>query len=191
MFTTSRLGLEGADGTTAVSGYPAIDLQAKDILDNAVLYSEGTLASRPAAAIKGRIYHGTDTGFYYWDTGSAWQTALLAGAWQSLTLGTGVGIAGDGDGIAARAEGDIARLKGLLKGTTTVAAGATLATIPTAVKPPFGIATFPTVLRDNSGLASGLSPAAIYIDAVGNITANVGIDTTHAISLHGITYPLT
>lgn len=42
-------------------------------LDNAMQgYSQGTLASRPAAGITGREYRATDNGFTYMDIGTAW-----------------------------------------------------------------------------------------------------------------------
>lgn len=36
----------------------------------------GTLASRPTYGIFGRLYFATDTGFWYEDTGSAWQQLI-------------------------------------------------------------------------------------------------------------------
>jgi hypothetical protein len=42
-------------------------------LDNKICgYSQGLLSARPAAAISGRVYYATDTGFSYRDTGAAW-----------------------------------------------------------------------------------------------------------------------
>lgn len=71
---TSRLALPIPDSTDNESLFPGVNSTQMTTLDNAVLYSEGTLAARPAAAIKGRIYKATDTGVYSWDNGSAWLT---------------------------------------------------------------------------------------------------------------------
>jgi hypothetical protein len=51
-------------------------------------YSQGTLASRPGAAVAGKLYRATDTGELFIDTGSVWQpagwtTASLLNSWVS------------------------------------------------------------------------------------------------------------
>lgn len=45
---------------------------ATDLDNKMVGYSQGTLASRPAAGVTGRSYRATDTGFTYMDIGTAW-----------------------------------------------------------------------------------------------------------------------
>jgi hypothetical protein len=45
---------------------------ATDLDNNVQGYSQGTLASRPAAGVTGREYRATDTGFTYLDVGTAW-----------------------------------------------------------------------------------------------------------------------
>lgn len=72
MITTTRLGLEVPQSTDNESAYPAVANQAMGILDNATTFSEGTLASRPAAGLAGRIYYATDATRWTIDNGSAW-----------------------------------------------------------------------------------------------------------------------
>jgi hypothetical protein len=65
--------------------------------DNAQLDSltaiglQDVLANRPAAGVARRVFYATDTGFHYWDTGSAW---VKIGAGLSHRLGKPFLIAG-------------------------------------------------------------------------------------------------
>lgn len=40
----------------------------------------GTLAHRPSAGTLGHIYYATDVGFFYWDTGTVWQSMVATGS---------------------------------------------------------------------------------------------------------------
>lgn len=116
--TTSRLSIDVVAGTDLVSSYPTVNAQQMGILDGAVVYSEGVLASRPSAAIKGRIYKGTDTGLYYFDTGSAWDTLMLAAAWANLSLASGLGTFSGTYTPASRVVGDRVELRGGVQNTS-------------------------------------------------------------------------
>jgi hypothetical protein len=70
--TTSRLLLSQPVGAEAPSQIRVANAANMAILDNAVTFSEGTISSRPAAGLAGRVYYATDTGQYFIDTGSAW-----------------------------------------------------------------------------------------------------------------------
>lgn len=140
MLTTSRLSLNYPQETDTVTSYPAVNAQQAGILDAAVVYSEGTISSRPSAAIKGRIYKGTDTGLYYFDTGTAWDTVMLAGAWVSLTANAGV----TATNTFGRVVGDTAQLRGLATPSgSSIAANTALVTLPTSLAPvnQHGVAT--------------------------------------------------
>jgi hypothetical protein len=79
---TSRLGLDTPASTDSISGFPADDVEALGVLDNAVIYRVGTVASRPSTGIDGTIYRSTDSN----------DISFLAGtSWQSLAQATGAG----------------------------------------------------------------------------------------------------
>lgn len=90
---TTRLALPTiAGGTDSVSSYPSVNLSQMTTLDNAVTFSEGTLVARPAAALAGRTYFATDTGLFYLDTGTAWQTLPVLGGLYGPLAWTTVGV---------------------------------------------------------------------------------------------------
>jgi hypothetical protein len=72
--STSRLGLDEPSATDAISGFPAEDVQALGVLDNAALYLTGTLAARSSVTplVAGVLYYATDSQVLAWYTGSAW-----------------------------------------------------------------------------------------------------------------------
>lgn len=107
MHTTTRLGLDVLDGTDGVNTTPTVDAQVKTILDNAAIYEEGTLVSRPAAGsvAHGTFYWSTDTADLAYNNGSAWLSvapaaatvgrayrnaalSLTAGGWSKIPLDT-------------------------------------------------------------------------------------------------------
>jgi Phage Tail Collar Domain len=96
MHTTTRLGLDVLDGSDAVNSTPTIDAQAKGILDNAVTYSQGTLASLPAASLAGRRYYATDISQELYDTGTSWVPVGSA-----TPIGTVAHYAGSSDPVDA------------------------------------------------------------------------------------------
>lgn len=70
--TTPRFALRYPQSTDA-DNVPLDMLHLATDLDNAITgYSQGTLASRPAAGVTGRLYRATDNGFTYMDIGTAW-----------------------------------------------------------------------------------------------------------------------
>ena len=73
---TTRLGLIQVDGTDAVSVFPAAMNSDMATLDNAAIYTEGTLVGRPAASsvAHGTYYRTTDTGAetLSWTDGTNW-----------------------------------------------------------------------------------------------------------------------
>lgn len=77
---TPRLGLPTIAATTdTVASYPGVNLSQMDTLDNAVTVTPGTLVTRPTGSYVGQTYYATDTGLWYFYTGSAWQTVALLG----------------------------------------------------------------------------------------------------------------
>lgn len=85
MPTTTRLAIPYPAGTDAPNG-PA-QLQAlANALDNAAIdLTEGTLASRPAASLRGRWYYATDVGILYRDSGSTWRSLVQMLGTDGLT----------------------------------------------------------------------------------------------------------
>ncbi len=76
---TSRLSLVEWVGADVVATMRTGNTTNMAILDNASIFTQGTLASRPAAATAGRYYLATDDtsagssiGTLYFDTGAAW-----------------------------------------------------------------------------------------------------------------------
>lgn len=92
--TTSRLSLSQPVGADPVSELRTAIGANATILDATVMFASGTLVARPAAALDGRIYHATDTGLYYLDTGSAWQTIPVLGGMYGplLPVSTAVNV---------------------------------------------------------------------------------------------------
>ena len=79
--TTSRLGLAQPLTTDAATEYRAAITGNAATLDNAALYTEGTLAARPAAGSveHGHIYRSTDTHDVSWSNGTSWIPLVQAG----------------------------------------------------------------------------------------------------------------
>jgi microcystin-dependent protein len=88
--SSSRLGLDEPSATDAISGFPAEDVQALGVLDNAVIITQGTLTSRPAASAvaAGNEYHATDVGQWARSDGTAWHTYLAAGDLRNSAAAT-------------------------------------------------------------------------------------------------------
>lgn len=92
---TSRLSLPYPASTDAQSAFPAVSASQMAILDNAVTFTEGVLASIPAAGLAGRVYYATDVGLWFDDNGTSW-TPRQVGYPARGYLGTGGTIAGPG-----------------------------------------------------------------------------------------------
>ena len=70
--TTARLALPTPTLSEAAD-VPASMLALAQALDTLALWSQGTLAARPAAVgTAGRLYYASDTGHFYVNTGTAW-----------------------------------------------------------------------------------------------------------------------
>lgn len=97
--TTTRFGILRPVTTDPAAGAPTTGLtkyltSPTDRLEAVgAIYSQGTLAARPAAAKAGLLYVATDVGALYYDTGSAWLLFAMIPAAVSLagpfTLATG------------------------------------------------------------------------------------------------------
>lgn len=186
--TTTRLALVDPIGADAPSEFRVGIAASNAILDNAAIYTEGTLAARPlAGAVEhGHLYGGTDTGLLYQSNGTIWRTAMLAGAWTALTLGTGV-TAATGYTPSARLEGDIVRLKGAVKHTgSSFGAGNVLATLPSSSMYP--ASTFVDAWFDTVNDVW----IPVQIDTGGGVTlGGTGITSSAVVSLNGRTFTLT
>lgn len=72
--TTTRLGIPKPLASESPNGPAQIGAVA-DALDNAAIdLAEGTLAARPAPAIRGRWYYANDVAILYRDSGSTWRS---------------------------------------------------------------------------------------------------------------------
>lgn len=71
MGLTARLGLPYPELNVSPNGPVQIQNLAL-ALDAAVVYAQGLLSARPAFGLQGRLYHATDTGLVYYDTGTSW-----------------------------------------------------------------------------------------------------------------------
>ena len=131
--TTTRLALTQPAGSDAPSLLRTSIGGNATTLDNSVLVTEGTLAGRPGAATveHNHVYHATDTKQWFISDGANWNTALIAGAWQNITLGSGVS-AGSGYTPAARLVGDTVELCGT---PTDFATTTAWGTIPAGLRP--------------------------------------------------------
>jgi hypothetical protein len=108
MATTSRLALRYPVLADSPDVPRDIGNLAADLDPKTVIFSQGTLASRPAAAITGRFYYATDNGLLYYDTGSAWVAINPAGTVDG-PAGTGT-LRTLGSGALQAAPGNDARL---------------------------------------------------------------------------------
>jgi len=187
MHTTSRLILAQVDGTDEVSVFPASFNADMATLDNAAIYSSGTLVARPAATavVAGTLYLATDTALLYESNGTVWQTVMLAGAWVSLTLETGI-IAATGFRVpSARLEGDVVRLKGVMEnnsGGTLTNAG--FAIVPTGLRPSASV--YDETPNIDTGATCQITVSTGGVTGVVDSVAN-----GNRISLEGRTFPLT
>lgn len=146
---------------------PADIKRVVDGLEQSAMYGQGIQASRPAAAIAGRLYYATDTAQLYWDTGSTWIAVGPVGA-DSLTAAQ---IAPNAITASELADGsvDTAAIQ------NAAVTGAKIAnnTILTANLAPNLIGA--AELADNAVDTAAIQDAAVTnakISAVGGITGN-------------------
>lgn len=99
--TTARLALPYPQSTDP-NDYPG-QMQALAQAASLVItsFSQGVFASRPAAAVAGRLYAATDTGNVYYDTGSAW---------IQLNLNAATTVTAKGDLLVASGAGALTRI---------------------------------------------------------------------------------
>lgn len=173
---TTRLALpyptlaEAADGPAAFQALAAA-------IDNAAIWSFGTLAARPAASgIAGRMYYATDTGHFYVNTGTAWID--IGPSVLSTDSVTAVEIAANAVGSSELADNavDTNALQALAVTNAKLASGAVDAAVIAATLKPSGGAGAGTEALRALGLSAGLAmpgdqivPSAQIAD--GSITA--------------------
>jgi hypothetical protein len=185
--------LDVVDTSDNVSSYPTVNAQAMGVLDQAVTITEGTLASRPAASAVayGTHYYATDNSTYYVSNATAWATVLTAGAWSSLTLGSGVGAAAGDYTPTARIEGDLVRLRGAIQNTSgsTIAVNTTIITVPSAGMHP---ASTPFLNLTLSGGGSGLATVGVMgtSGALQLSSAGPTWPNAYVIGLNGLSYSI-
>lgn len=185
--TTSRLGLTAPLTTDADTQIRLSITGNADTLDNAAMYQSGTLAARAALSpVAGTFYYGTDTKLLYEYDGTEWLTALVAGAWQNLTLASGVSSGGIVP--AARLVGDTVHFKGILQNTSGSAIGATspLATLPSSSFYPL---TFDAILP-TSIQASATAAQLVVNEVNGTLFLQESFPAGSTIWLGGLWYPL-
>jgi len=129
---TTRLSIPTINGAVdSPATYAGVNLAQMNIVDSLANYlPAGTLVACPSSPPEGSFYRATDTGLLYEYNGTIWQTVMLASAWQTLTLESGVS-AGGGYTPAARLVGDTVQLCG----SATGSAIATWATLPVVLRP--------------------------------------------------------
>lgn len=133
---TSRLALPTiASATDDVSAYPAVNLSQMTTLDNAVTITEGTISNRPAGSYAGQTYYATDTGLWYFYTGSSWQTVMLAGAWTPFAFGAYVSTPSGQIPVAWRIVGDSVELDGVMVSSINMPSNQSWLTVPAAIQP--------------------------------------------------------
>jgi hypothetical protein len=137
--STARLTLVEPLGTDAVTELRESIAANAVSLDAAVIVTEGSFSSRPATGlVYGQTYYGTDTGLWYFYTGSAWQTVTTVGPWVTLTLSSWFTTAGGGSPSPRyRLEGDKVVISGALESTTGWSGTATLTGVPAPANPSY------------------------------------------------------
>jgi hypothetical protein len=129
--TASNIGTDFATGIADLAG------------DVDGMWSSGTLAARPAAGTRSRLYYATDTGLFYLDNGSAWlvvQAGVDTG-WLQWTAGTNMTTAPSTvTPLQARQQGSRVSVRGSLETTALFGGGSyattVAATLPTGISNP-------------------------------------------------------
>lgn len=132
---TPRLGLVTPAGTDNESLFPSQATTTYGVLDESVLMTSGTLASRPATPtpnVSGVTYYATDVKRFYFYDGAAWNTVQVAGAWSNLTLQTGITAFSGHYTPAARIVGDKVELCGVVINSTGASSPGLFATLPSS-----------------------------------------------------------
>lgn len=178
--STSRLALAEPVGADPVSELRISINNHASVLDAAIRVFEGTLSQRSSVTpAYGDEYEATDTGLTYKWNGTAWQTILVAGAWQPLTLQAGVTTGGAHSTASARLEGDVVRLTGIINAATGgTPAGTTFATLPSSTLYPLN---HPGIMVGNNSL---------WITYYGTIEIQVTLAAGTPFYLDGMSYAL-
>lgn len=114
--TTTRLSLPYPLSTEPPNGPSQIQALANALDGAAIDLTEGTLAARPAAAIRGRWYYANDVAILYRDSGSTWRSLQAMLGTDSITAAN---IAADAVGTSELAPSAVTNAE--------VAAGAAIA----------------------------------------------------------------
>ncbi|MFE7316403.1 hypothetical protein ACFU7T_25425 [Streptomyces sp. NPDC057555] len=135
-------------------------------------------------------YRDTGTGLERWSTSAAaWQPYPADSGWQSLALASGYGNPGHGTAAAWRRLGSLVMLRGRIgptKAGATIPNGATLATLPTAIRPGGGAEFGWAAPRDQT--SRGPSVTRAEITRAGALRIYEGSDLPTWVSLDGVAY---
>jgi hypothetical protein len=174
--SSSRLGLDEPSATDSISGFPAEDVQALGVLDNAVIITEGTLAARPSSTAYGNEYCATDQTpiHFYKYTGTGWMSTASDSGWVNLSLTSGLGVVSGYWTPAARfLNGQVYLCGAIVNGSgSSVTAVATL--------PSSSMYPIPTQILDIGSTSGGAVQIAI--------TNGGGIDLVSPLPQSGILY---
>jgi hypothetical protein len=187
--TTSRLGLLNPIGSDLPSEIRLGSTTNYATLDGAVTITEGVFSSRPAGSYYGQTYYATDAlgglGLWYFYTGTAWETVMLAGSWTALPLNTNwtSGTAGTGYTAAWRIVGDKVELAGYVTNAAGFPQGAPFTTLPTAIRPTDPVNVGVSYVGASTGVTSMLIIG-------GTAGTNVDIPASCQLYLDGISYRL-
>lgn len=129
-FSTTRLGLVEWIGTDSPTVYRTGNTTNMGILDNAAIYTSGTLGSRPAASgLAGKFYRTTDSGAesLFWSDGTNWYPLGLipqiTGISGSVVSGQALIVVGSSNvtiTLPSVAQGACCSVTNRSTGTTTV-----------------------------------------------------------------------
>lgn len=196
---TTRLGLrQYGTGTDTFSRIEFNDDLVAKLENQVAIDDQGVIASRPAAAIRGRYYYATDTAVLYRDTGSAWvsvgsratdvvfsgsgaaQVPLIASAVSGQTANVFEAKVNNANVAVIEADGDVNTQAGFIGkyGTFT---GTTVGKVVADIKGASGQTAELLRVRDNgdvnmfSVLASGALQGK-YLQA-GDANAAIGTNT--------------
>lgn len=190
--TLSPSGLQYVQGTDVESAFPAIDQANKTILNAAMFWQSGTLASIPTATSvpPGTHYYATDVARVYLTQGSAWLLiSASALTYTSVTLASGVSAFSGDYTPSARVEGDRVWLRGTVENTSggNITANTTIFTLPSGMAPSVSTALVPAM---NTASSSSTTATYLQVASTRAVSLTINIATGSTVALNGLNFSL-